>query len=87
MKKETTYITCDVCHSPEASELRFGLRGAEWSIDLCETDMAIFDNLMASYLAAGHKVKPAPHSVRRDGPRFTAIPVTEVPVMKRRQAS
>jgi hypothetical protein len=57
MKTETVYIVCDIDQVVGATELRWEISGVQYAIDLCESCHAIFTNLMAPYMAAGHRVK------------------------------
>lgn len=57
MKTETVYITCDLDQTVGASEVRWQVNGTHYAIDLCDSCRAVFTNLMAPYIEAGHKVK------------------------------
>lgn len=71
MKREIVHITCDQCQATGATEVRWGLRGHDFGVDLCESCMSGFDTLLAPYLQFSHKIKPAPYSMRRDAPGRT----------------
>lgn len=71
MKTITTYTTCDydVTHTGPAEEMRFRFNGTEYAIDLCESCMSIYANLMTPYVASGHRAKFL-SVVQRDMPKM-----------------
>jgi hypothetical protein len=69
MKVTTEYVTCDLCQEVDSSTISFGIMGADYRIDLCETHMGELKAIFGVYVTAGHKVRPAPMSIRRDMPK------------------
>jgi hypothetical protein len=82
MKVTTEYTTCDLCQKVDSSTISFGIMGADYRIDLCETHMGELKTIFGVYVNAGHKVRPAPMSIRRDMPKPN--PETEPTKRKRR---
>lgn len=72
MKSVQTYVTCDECGAIDAKELRFSTHGGNYAIDLCETHMTIYENLIRPYVEKAHKVVVAHHVVRKDEPKKSA---------------
>ena len=85
MKTETVYITCDICNANDADELRFGVMGREYAVDLCTTCRSIFDNLMDDYVSNGRKVVYRNHVVRKDAPQRISTVNGDKPVNKQRR--
>jgi hypothetical protein len=85
MKTETVFTVCDICNAPESSEIRFGVMGADYGIDLCELHMSRFKEFLSLYVSSGHKIKARPHSIRRDAP--TPIDAKPKRTRKRKQTT
>ena len=75
MKTEQTFITCDECNVPDATELRFAINGRNFTIDLCGMHRAVFDTLIQPYVTNGHPVRFNNHVVRKDVPRQSGTSV------------
>lgn len=61
-------MTCDLCQNLEAEELRFCIMGKDYALDLCSSCRAIYDNLMADYVAHSRRITFKHGGIRRDGP-------------------
>jgi len=80
MKTEQIFVTCDECQTviDDPRELRFGLAGKQFAVDLCEHHRAIFDTLISQYIRIAQPVRLNHYAIRKDAPKSKVQ--TETPV-------